>query len=69
MAHRLDPNRGACTETEYRAARTELEQLLGANVAMPEGHRVDELLDLIESYEATTRFVPDWSDESYRNAA
>ncbi|HEX6137010.1 MAG TPA: hypothetical protein VF059_05100 [Casimicrobiaceae bacterium] len=69
MADRLDPNRGACTEPEYRAARTELEQLLGGGAEIAEGHRVDELLELIESYEATTRFVPDWSGESYRNAA
>ena len=68
MAHLPDPHR-ICTESEYCAARTELDALLGAGVDMPAGHRVDELLELIESYEGSMRYVPDWTDESYQHAA
>ena len=57
-----------CTEGQYRAARSELEQCLASD-AGTEAQRIDELLALIENYEASTRFVPDWSDESFRNAA
>ena len=67
MANRPDPHR-TCTESEYRAARSELEHGLGPD-AGTQARRVDELLELIENYEAATRFVPDWSDESFRNAA
>jgi hypothetical protein len=67
MAHL--PDHRICTEPEYRAARTELDELLGAGSDMPGGRRVDELLELIESYEGSMRFVPDWTDESYQHAA
>jgi hypothetical protein len=36
---------------------------------MPLGHRVDELIELIENYEGSMRFVPDWSDEGWQHAA
>ena len=36
---------------------------------MPAGSRVDELIELIENYEGSMRFVPDWSDESFQHAA
>lgn len=68
MTNRSDPHR-TCSEREYHAARTELEQWLGSNAGAPQPQRIDELLAQIESYEASTRFVPDWSDESFRNAA
>lgn len=68
MAHILDPVR-LCTDREYRAARMELENLLGSDFDMPGGHRVDELIALIEDFEGSMRFVPDWSDESYQHAA
>jgi hypothetical protein len=67
MAHLLDPHR--ITDDEYRAARGELEELLGLRFDRPADHRVDELLDLIENYEASVRFVPDWSGESFAHAA
>lgn len=67
MADRSDPHR-TCSERDYRAARRELE-LLASNAVAPQPRRVEELLAQIESYEASTRFVPDWSDESFRNAA
>jgi hypothetical protein len=31
--------------------------------------RADALIDWIEDWDVPTRFVPDWSDESFRNAA
>ncbi len=68
MAHLLDPHR-ICTDNEYRAARRELDELLGSDFDMPGGHRIDELIELIENYEGSMRFVPDWSDESFRYAA
>ena len=68
MAHLLDPHR-ICSDDQYRAARDELTELLGSEFDMPVGHRVDELIELIENYEGSMRFVPDWSDESYQHAA
>jgi hypothetical protein len=56
------------TDSEYRAARGELDELL-ASQDVPAGYRVDELIALIEEYEGAMRFVPDWSDESYQHAA
>jgi len=68
MAYRPD---SSCisTEREYTAARHELDALLGAIDGPVDEYRVDELLELIENYESAQRFVPDWSDESFRNAA
>ncbi|HLW11895.1 MAG TPA: hypothetical protein VKU81_04285 [Casimicrobiaceae bacterium] len=68
MAHRSDSN-CISTEREYGAARRELDALLGSAGDLPDECRIDELIKLIENYEASVRFVPDWSDESYRNAA
>jgi hypothetical protein len=68
MAHILDPHL-ICTDSQYRAARSELDALIGAEFDMPLGHRVDELIELIESYEGSMRFVPDWSDEGWQHAA
>lgn len=67
MAHRSDSN-CISTEREYGAARRELDALRGL-AGPPDECRIDDLLELIENYEASVRFVPDWSDESYRNAA
>jgi hypothetical protein len=69
MAQRPNPHL-ICTETEYQAARTELDELLGrSSIDLANERRVDELIELIENYEAAVRFVPDWSGESYQNAA
>lgn len=68
MPHIPDPYRRR-TDRQYRAARAELDELLGSEFDMPGGNRVDELIELIESYEGSMRFVPDWSDESYQHAA
>jgi hypothetical protein len=68
MAHRSDP--GCITSArEYGAARRELDALLGSIDGAQDERRVDELLELIENYESSARFVPDWSGESFRNAA
>ena len=68
MAHILDPHL-ICTDNQYRTARAELDELIGAEFDMPLGHRVDELIELIENYEGSMRFVPDWSDEGWQHAA
>jgi hypothetical protein len=68
MAHRLESRR-ISTESEYSAARRELDALLGAINGRDDGSRVDELMELIENYETSVRFIPDWSGETYRNAA
>jgi hypothetical protein len=67
MADVLDPRR--YTEAEYRAARAELIELHGADFDWPAGSRVDELLAMIENYEGTMRFVPEFPDESWQHAA
>lgn len=35
----------------------------------PEDHAADALIDWIEDCEVPARFIPDWGDESIRNAA
>jgi hypothetical protein len=50
-------------------APAEFEALLAASLTTSEARRADELLEWIEDYEACARFVPDWADESFRNAA
>jgi hypothetical protein len=67
MPRRQDPYR-VRTDSEYRAARMDLDDALRASQAQGEA-RIDELLEAIESCETEMRFVPDWSGESYRNAA
>ena len=49
----------------FRAARVDL----GVGIDMSGDHRVDELLAVIENYEAAVRFIPDWSGESFAHAA
>jgi hypothetical protein len=68
MTHRLESRR-ISTESEYSAARRELDALLGAIGGRDDGPHVDELIELIENYETSVRFIPDWSGETYRNAA
>lgn len=68
MAHLMDPHR-ICTDRDYRRARVELDELLGSDFDLPGGHRADELIALIENYEASMRFVPDWTDDAYAHAA
>ena len=51
MSHLLDPNR-LDGETAYVAALDELEDLMLANPGTPGGRRFDELVILIEEYEA-----------------
>jgi antitoxin component HigA of HigAB toxin-antitoxin module len=60
MSHLLDPHRIA-TESDYVAAIDELESLMLADPDTPAGVRFDELVALIEEYEART-----WPAESPR---
>ena len=58
-----------CSEKAYLAARMELDELLRSPADACDADRVDELVERIESYEDAARFVPEWSGESYANAA
>lgn len=51
MPHLLDPHR-LDTEAAYFAALDELEDLMAQDPDTPAGRRVDELVALIEEYEA-----------------
>jgi antitoxin component HigA of HigAB toxin-antitoxin module len=51
MSHVLDPSRLAA-DTDYLAALDELEELMLADPDTPAGRRFDELVALIEDYEA-----------------
>jgi antitoxin component HigA of HigAB toxin-antitoxin module len=51
MAHVLDP-RELKSEAAYLAALDELDTLLATDPATPAGHRFDELVALIEAWEA-----------------
>jgi HTH-type transcriptional regulator/antitoxin HigA len=54
MPHLLDPNH-LDTEAAYFAALDELEDLMAQDPDTPAGRRVDELVALIEDYEARIR--------------
>ena len=51
MPHLLDPPR-LDSEAAYRAALDELEELMATDPDTPAGRRFDELVALIEDYEA-----------------
>lgn len=51
MSHLLDPA-SLTSEADYAAALDELEDLMLADPGTPGGRRFDELVDLIEEYEA-----------------
>ena len=56
-----------CSESEYRAAC--LDDLFGSIDGGPDERRVDELIEIIERYDGSARFTPDFSDESFADAA
>jgi hypothetical protein len=58
-----------CSESEYRAACLELDDLFGSIDGGPDERRIDELIELIDRYDGTARFVPDWTDETFAHAA
>lgn len=58
-----------CTESEYRAACLELDDLFGSIDGGPDERRVDELIEMIERYDGATRFTLDFTDEPFANAA
>ena len=47
----------------------EFDALLETNFTPPDVQRADELLEWIEESDVSVRFVPDWADETFRNAA
>ncbi len=51
MPHLLDPQR-LDSEAAYRAALDELEELMATDPDTPAGRRFDELVALIDDYEA-----------------
>lgn len=51
MSHLLDPQR-LDNEAAYLAALDELEELMATDPDTPAGHRFDELMALIDDYEA-----------------
>ena len=54
MPHVLDPQRFD-NEAAYLAALDELDELMATDPDTPAGRRFDELLELIEEYEARRR--------------
>jgi len=58
-----------CSESEYRAACLELDDLFGSIDGGPDERRVDELIEMIERYDVSARFTLDFSDESFASAA
>jgi HTH-type transcriptional regulator/antitoxin HigA len=62
MPHLLDPHE-LQSEAAYLAALDELDSLLATDPDTPAGHRFDELVTLIEAWEArhhTTPLTPCW---------
>lgn len=49
--------------------RSEFDALLTTGCTPADVHLADELLEWIEESDDDVRFVPDWADESFRNAA
>jgi HTH-type transcriptional regulator/antitoxin HigA len=58
MPHLFDPPH-LDTEVAYQAALDELEALMAADPDTPAGHRFDELVALIEDYEARSAMSRD----------
>ena len=55
-----DDRNEICTDVQH--------QIAGVSCA-PTGVTTDDLIRLIEDFEGSMRFVPDWSDEPFRRAA
>jgi antitoxin component HigA of HigAB toxin-antitoxin module len=65
MSHLLDPH-ALHTDAEYRAALAELEQVLLCDPGTPAGCRCDELVALIDGYEARRRHADLAADAELR---
>lgn len=50
-------------------AAGEFDALLATDIAPSETLRADELLEWIEDSDVDVRFVPDWADTTFKNAA
>jgi hypothetical protein len=66
MRSRIDHFRRSERES---IARSEFDALLATRYAPSRDLPADELLEWIEDSDPTVRFVPELSDESYKNAA
>ena len=66
MSSRIDHFRRSECES---IARSEFDALLATRYAPLGGLPADDLLDWIEDCDPMVRFVPELSDESYKNAA
>jgi|SwirhisoilCB3_FD_contig_51_106324_length_840_multi_7_in_0_out_0_1 hypothetical protein len=72
MSRRSDSQRASepeYTRIEPEYTRSELDALLAVPLAAFDVQRADELLEWIDNDESSLRFVPDWSGESFKNAA
>jgi hypothetical protein len=67
MAHCSDSTVGNARDDS--AVRSELDALMNYMDASLDEQCADELIEWIEAYESSVRFVPDWSDETYKRAA
>ena len=65
VPRRQSPLTGDCENF----AAGEFDALLATDIAPSETLRADELLEWIEDSDADVRFVPDWADPTFRNAA
>ena len=50
-------------------AAGEFDALLATDIEPSEALRADELLEWIEDSDVDVRFVPDWADTTFKNAA
>jgi hypothetical protein len=66
MSSRIDHFRRSECES---IARSEFDALLATRYAPSRASPADDLLEWIEDCDPTVRFVPELSDESYKNAA
>jgi hypothetical protein len=66
MSSRIDHSR---TSERESIARSEFDALLATRYAPSGTAPADELLEWIEDCDPMVRFVPELSDESYKNAA
>ena len=55
-----DDRNSMCTDVQHQG---------GGVLCLPTDVMTDELIRLIEDFEGSMRFVPDWSDEPFRRAA
>lgn len=66
----MDPRRQSALKGDCENFTAgEFDALLATDIEPPEALRADELLEWIEDSDADVRFVPDWADTTFKNAA